>query len=262
MRKQVGSLQFAVGSRWSAEKAGQRRVCLSLLTANCELPIRSRGFTLLELIITLTILTILTLGVSPLVKLSVQRQKEQRLREALREIRMAIQEFHRDTYGACPGGAQGGINSSGIGTGGGGIPGQQQQQQQGGAASLADPRSRVIITDCKIFTVDNPDRYPPDLETLVNGVNIVPRGGQGNIGGGAGLSGTSKTATEANSELSTKKKVYLRQIPVDPMTGEAEWEFRSSYDAPDASSWGKENIFDVRSKAQGTALNGEKYSDW
>lgn len=258
MRKIVGSWQFAVGSQWSAEKAGQGSLCLSLRTANCQLPTRSRGFTLLELIITLTILTILTLGVSPLVKLSVQRQKEQRLREALREMRMAIQEFHRDTYGACPGGASATGNNNSVGP----ISPNPGNPNSAGAGSLADPRSRVIITDCKIFTVDNPDRYPPDLETLVNGVNIVPRGGQGNIGGGAGLSGSSKTATEVNSELSTKKKVYLRQIPVDPMTGEAEWEFRSSYDAPDASSWGKENVFDVRSKAQGTALNGEKYSDW
>jgi len=54
---------------------------------------RQRGFTLIELVMTLTILTILTLGVIPLVKLSVKRQREQRLREALREMRTAIEEF-------------------------------------------------------------------------------------------------------------------------------------------------------------------------
>ena len=72
------------------------------------------------------------------------------------------------------------------------------------------------------------------------------------------------TALEAASEDSAipKTKTYLRRIPVDPMTGEAEWEFRSCYDTGDSTSWGGENIFDVRSKSKGTALNGEKYSDW
>jgi general secretion pathway protein G len=70
-------------------------------------------------------------------------------------------------------------------------------------------------------------------------------------------------ATEVgNSELSTKKKVYLRAIPIDPMTGKADWDLRSCYDAADAGSWGGENVFDVRSKSKETALNGEKYSDW
>ena len=59
-----------------------------------------------------------------------------------------------------------------------------------------------------------------------------------------------------------KTKVYLRRIPVDPMTGKADWVFRSCYDPADSTSWGGENIFDVHSKSEGKALNGEKYSDW
>ncbi len=219
---------------------------------------RFNGFSLLELVITLTVLSILTLGVVPLVKMSVRRQREQRLREVLQEMRAAIREFHRDTYGMqCQPGATGGLSDPRAG----GPPQLGGPNQQGGQSAGADPRSRVVISDCKVFTVDNPDRYPPDLDTLVNGINVVPRGGPGNLGG-AGLSGSTKTATEVESELSTKKKVYLRQIPVDPITGEAEWDLRSCYDLPDAASWGKENVFDVRSKASGTALNGEKYSDW
>jgi general secretion pathway protein G len=78
------------------------------------------------------------------------------------------------------------------------------------------------------------------------------------------------TATEAASEDSVipKRKIYLRRIPDDPMTplnestGEADWDFRSCYDSADANSWGGENIFDVHSKSDGTALNGEKYRDW
>ena len=60
---------------------------------------QQRGFSLIELVITITVLTIMTLGVLPLVKVSVKRQKEQQLRETLRQMRMAIDEFHRDTMG-------------------------------------------------------------------------------------------------------------------------------------------------------------------
>jgi general secretion pathway protein G len=200
---------------------------------------RQRGFSLIELMITVTVLTILTLGVLPLVKVSVKRQKEQQLRETLRQIRTAIDEFHRDTVGmVCTGVAL--------------TPQQQAQQQQN---VFVDPRSKVVISDCTIFGVDNPDHFPPDLETLVNGVNVVPRGSMG----GRGQQGVN--ATEVG-QVSTKTKVYLRGLPVDPITGKAEWELRSSYDTPDAGSWGGENVFDVRSKSKETALNGERYSDW
>jgi len=200
---------------------------------------RQRGFSLIELVITITVLTIMTLGVLPLVKISVKRQKEQQLRETLRQIRTAIDEFHRDTVGmVCTGVA---------------LTPQQQAQQQ--ANSVIDPRSKVVISDCTIFGVDNPDHYPPDLETLVNGVNVIPRGSMG----GRGEQGVN--ATEVG-QLSTKQKVYLRGLPIDPMTGKADWELRSCYDAADAGSWGGENLFDVRSKSRDTALNGEKYSDW
>jgi general secretion pathway protein G len=77
--------------------------------------------------------------------------------------------------------------------------------------------------------------YPPDLETLVKGVQI-----------GA----------------SDKKIRFLRKIPVDPMTGHAEWGLRAVQDDPDSTSWGGKNVFDVYSKSTGTALDGTKYSDW
>ena len=204
------------------------------------------GFTLIELVITVAVLSILTLGVVPLMKLSVKRQKEAQLRDELRHIRMAIDEFHRDTVGI-------NCTASTLQTGGG--------QQQ----APVDPRSRVVISDCTIFGVDNPDRYPPTLETLIEGVNVIPRGSPGGLGG-QGLQGTgtdiNNTNTVLGNQLSTKKKVYLRGIPIDPMTGTAEWELRSCYDPADSDSWGGENVFDIRSKSKDKALNGEKYSDW
>ena len=75
--------------------------------------------------------------------------------------------------------------------------------------------------------------YPPDLETLVNGV-----------------------------EIQTKKVKFLRRIPVDPMTGKAEWGLRSMQDDPKSDSYGGQSVFDVYSKSTGTALDGTKYSDW
>jgi general secretion pathway protein G len=80
--------------------------------------------------------------------------------------------------------------------------------------------------------------YPPDLQTLVKGVAI----------GGSGAAG--------------KNIRFLRRIPVDPMTGTAEWGLRAVQDDPDSTSWGGKNIFDVYSKSTGTALDGTKYSDW
>lgn len=205
----------------------------------------SSGFSLVELVITVAVLSILTLGVIPLVQVSVKRQKEQQLREALRQMREAIDQFHREALA----GAQMQINQQ---------PGQPNPNQPG--SILADPRVRVFITDQTIFTTDNPDRYPPDLDTLKNGVSVLPI-----TAGGPGRRGNRNfTATEAATEdsLTPKTKIYLRAIPIDPMTGKADWVFRSCYDSADSTSWGGENVFDVHSKSDGKALNGEKYGDW
>ncbi|HVF51830.1 MAG TPA: type II secretion system protein [Pyrinomonadaceae bacterium] len=209
------------------------------------------GWTLIELVVTVTVLTILTLGIVPLIKTSVKRQREQQLRETLRGMRESIKEFHRDTIGIqCAAGATAGAPLPGSGAP---IPGAPP----GVGNAMIDPRSKVIISDCTIFGVENPDHYPPTLETLVEGVNIIPRATLGAVVGGP----QGPQATD-NKLLSTRKKVYLRAIPVDPITGKAEWDLRSTYDAADSSEWGGENVFDVRSKSTATALNGEKYSDW
>ena len=76
--------------------------------------------------------------------------------------------------------------------------------------------------------------YPPDLDTLVKGIEA--QGG--------------------------KKIRFLRSIPVDPMTKNKEWGMRSMQDDADSDSWGGQNIFDVYTKSEGTALDGTKYKDW
>jgi general secretion pathway protein G len=80
------------------------------------------------------------------------------------------------------------------------------------------------------------ENYPPDLETLVKGVDY----------GGGGL----------------QKMRFLRRIPIDPMTGRADWSLRSVQDDPDTTSWGGEDVFDVHSASTATALDGTKYSEW
>lgn len=75
--------------------------------------------------------------------------------------------------------------------------------------------------------------YPADLKTLVDGVDVKG-----------------------------KKVRFLRRIPVDPMTGQAEWGMRSNQDDPKGDSFGGQSLFDVYSKSKGTALDGTKYSDW
>lgn len=201
----------------------------------------SSGFTLLELIITLTVLAILVMGTIPIAQNTVKREREMRLRENLRTIRAAIDEFHRDTIGACQQGA--------------GIPGNPLERGGGGAPS--DPRSRVVIDDCEIFDSENLDRYPPDLDTLVDGVEVKARGM--NIQSNGAF--TDKNATELNEEK-ILTKVYLRELPIDPMTGEADWNLRSSYQTEDDGTWDEINVFDVRSNSDGEGLNDEKYSSW
>ena len=196
------------------------------------------GFTLFELVVTLTVLAILIMGTLPLAQNSVKRDREVRLRETLRQIRNAIDEFKRDTLGACPAGT----TNNPIG---------RPQQVP------ADPRSRVVIDDCSIFDTENLDRYPPNLQALVDGIKVRQRGL--NLGSGGAFD--TKQATELNA-TEEKLKVYLRETPIDPMTGESNWKFRSSYQSKDDESWDEINVFDVRSASDEEGLNGEKYSDW
>jgi general secretion pathway protein G len=216
------------------EKSPRRRIAAS--------PRPSSGFTLLELIVTLTVLAVMVFATLPLAQNAVKRQREQQLREALREIRHAIDEFKRDTYGACPQG-----NNP--------VP---LPNQPGGNNVPTDPRSRVVIDDCTIFSTENVDRYPPTLEILAEGVKVKPRGL--NIKqGGAFNDKDSVVFDDTSKDL---KKVYLREIPIDPMTGKADWLPRSSYQEKGTDSWDDVNVFDVRSRSDEEALNGEKYSDW
>ena len=146
----------------------------------------ARGFTLIELVVAAAILAILTMMALPLARVTIQREKEKRLHQALWEMRDAIDRYK-------------------------------------------DMADRGMF-QAKVDSMN----YPPDLDTLVKGVE-----------GQAG-----------------KKYRFLRSIPTDPMTNSKEWGLRSMQDDPDSDSWGGQNVFDVYTKSEGTALNGEKYKDW
>jgi general secretion pathway protein G len=143
------------------------------------------GLTLVELIVTVAILSILASAAIPVTIFVIKREREHELRRDLWEMRDAIDHYK----------------------------------------DAADQHAFQTKVDSQ--------NYPPDLETLVNGVDV-----QG------------------------KKVKFLRRIPVDPMTGKAEWGLHSMQDDPKSDSYGGQSVFDVYSKSQGTALDGTKYSDW
>ncbi len=135
--------------------------------------------------------------------------------------------------------------------------------------------------------------YPPDLDTLVNGVDLAgplqsasgsttagaTPGATGGLGGtttsgfggssSSGFGATAGTALPFGSSSQSSQGTdairhvrFLRRIPADPMTGHAEWGMRSVQDDPDSGSWGGKDVFDVYSLSTGTALDNTKYSDW
>lgn len=97
-------------------------------------------------------------------------------------------------------------------------------------------RYKDLADQHKFRTEVGSENYPPDLGTLVKGVQL-----------GAG---------------DDKRLRFLRKVPVDPMTGQADWGLRCVSDDPDSTSWCGKNVFDVYSKSTGTAMDGTKYSDW
>lgn len=156
---------------------------------------RQSGFTLLEMVVTLTILAVLAGASYPLLRNSVRREREIELRQSLREIRQAIDAYKR-------------FNDI-----------------SGGSAIPIQFRTKT--------------GYPKELKILSEG--FIPA----NVVG-----------TEA------AKVRFLRRLPDDPMTEDEDWGYRSSQDEPDSTAWNGEDIFDVFTKSDGTALNGTKYREW
>ena len=156
-----------------------------------------RGVTLVELVVTVTILAVLASVVMPLAQMSSRRTKELELKRNLRVIRTALDDFKKSYDKA--------------------------------------------IDEKKIVSTMNKSGYPETLNELVEGYDF----------GG----------------LYPVKKKFLRRVPVDPFNPplgkeEPKWGMRSYSDDPDSTSWGGEDVYDVYSLSEGTAIDGTKYNEW
>ena len=151
-------------------------------------PEHERGLTLIELIVTISILSILASAAVPVTMFTVKRANERELRRDLWQMRDAIDHYK----------------------------------------DAADKGAFQIKADSL--------GYPPDLQTLVDGVEVTSAQG--------------------------KKVKFLRKVPTDPMTNNTDWGLRSNQDDTDSDSFGGQNVFDVHSKSTGTALDGTKYNTW
>jgi general secretion pathway protein G len=164
----------------------------------------SRGVSLIELVVTLTILAILGSLVLPSARMTAKRTKEIELRRNLRTIRLAIDDFKKAYERA--------VDEKKI------TPGLQDLNGM------------------------SPAGYPKTLRTLVEGADF----------GGV--------------DKNQAKKKFLRRIPTDPFYPEADeekkWGLRSFADKPDSKTWGGEDVFDVYSQSEETAIDGSKYNEW
>jgi general secretion pathway protein G len=150
---------------------------------------RQGGFTLLELVVTATVLMILASVTVPLARNGLKRQQELELRRSLREMRLAIDDY----------------------------------KKQAELQKIKAPPAEANF-------------YPESLEILVEGV-------------------------PATGSLNRKVR-FLRRIPVDPLTGKAEWGLRNTSDDANSTSWGGGHVYDVYTLSQGTGMNGIPYREW
>lgn len=162
-------------------------------------PDRKSGLSLVELIMTLSILSILAALILPSAQLISKRNKEIELKRDLRIIRNAIDDYKK-TYDK----------------------------------SVADNKT--------IATINKDSGYPESFDVLVEGKDF----------GG----------------VNPEKKKFLRRVPCDPFNTDKtvpckeSWGMRSYTDKPDSSQWGQEDLYDVYSKSEDTAIDGTKYKDW
>jgi len=156
------------------------------------------GLSLVELVVTVAILTILASAVIPLSHMTARRTREIELRRNLRTIRTAIDDYKK--------------------------------------------KYEWALENKKINEVVNKSSgCPENLQILVEGYDF--------------------------GELTPPKRKFLRRIPPDPMNPpgpgeEPKWGLRSYNDKPDSTSWGGEDVFDIYSLSEGTAIDGTKYKDW
>jgi general secretion pathway protein G len=168
--------------------------------------VRESGVTLLELLITIAIIMILASVAMPMSKMVGKRTREIELRQELRKVRTAIDDF-------------------------------QVEWNRDGAREIG-PLCQKNRLACKEVT--GISGYPKSLDVLLK---------------------VALTGEEAAAAGKTVRR-YLRKIPVDPITGKADWRLRCYSDPPDADSWCGEDVYDLSSSSRDVALDGTKFRDW
>jgi len=168
--------------------------------------VKESGVTLLELLVTLTIVMILASVALPLSRVSAKRTHEIELRQHLRVMRAAIDTF------------------------------KLEWNRDGDV--LVGPLCVKNKLTCKDVT--SVYGYPKSLDVLL---------------------GIKLTSEEATIRGTTTRR-YLRNLPLDPMTGKADWLLRCYKDGPNPSSWCGEDVYDVMTQSEDVALDGTKYRDW
>jgi general secretion pathway protein G len=113
---------------------------------------------------------------------------------------------------------------------------------------------KKLADENRIETEDDSEGYPPDLETLVKGVEVLVEEGS--------EEGEKEGGTRDADEDRKKLQKFLRRIPKDPMTNSYDWGLRAYQDDPDSTSWSGDNVYDVYTRSPGTALDGTKYREW
>jgi type II secretory pathway pseudopilin PulG len=212
------------------------------------------GMTLLELIIACGILLVLSSAAVPLTRVTVQRQREAELRRDLREMRTAIDRYKDDADKnliRTEVGSQGyppdlqtlvqGVTISVAGSGVGGVSAAAMAAASGSAPFGATGAPQAGAT---------------------TGAGQFGAGAAGATGGAAGASGSAASQAGSFGSTTPTKVRYLRKIPLDPMTGKADWGMRAVGDDPDSDAWGGSNVFDVYSQSTATGIDGTKYKDW
>ena len=167
---------------------------------------REDGLTLLEVLVTMTIVVILASVAMPLSKVSMKRTKEIELRQHLRTMRSAIDLF-------------------------------KLEWNRDGDVLIGSVCVKNRLS-CKDVT--SPYGYPKSFDMLL---------------------GVKLTGEEATIRGTTMRR-YLRVIPADPLTGKPDWILRCYKDQPKPFGWCGEDVYDVMTKSEDTALDGTKYQDW
>jgi type II secretory pathway pseudopilin PulG len=255
------------------------------------------GLTLIELIVAFTILLILSTMALPLARIRVQRDKERRLRDALTEMRKAIDRYKdyadagklgqidpeshgypeslemlvegvelSDANGMGADGMNGGSNF--------GTPMGQGSRSNRNSGLGSSNRSSGFGSSGGGFGSNRSSGFGSNRSSGFGSSNRS--GGFGSnrnsgfgsnrnssgIGGTQGIGGADGTAAGDEDDGKPQKIRFLRRIPVDPITGTAEWGMRSIKDPPESMSWGGRTVFDVYSKSMDAALDGTHYNEW